>query len=125
MFPKFVCSECYKNIDFICNYLKNIKQIDARLKEIILNTNVITPNSKQFRCPECRKTYVKYTSFQMHKKSHSTLVCFTCDFIFDDQSEKHRHNCQSSTSKNEILKSDLNYGQSLAVRSKKKKKYDC
>lgn len=94
--PKFVCNECNKTIHFICDYLEKVKQIDAKLRSTLLNMNVNT-KSQKFKCPECRKTYVKYTNFQMHKKSHATLFCFTCDFIFDDQNEKYGHSCNNSS----------------------------
>lgn len=102
-----MCGECNKTINFICDYLEKIKENEAKLRAMSLRGD-----DKKFKCPECRKTYVKYTNFQLHKKSHATLFCFTCDFVFDDQNEKQEHSCQTST--NEAPESDFN----LVIKSK-------
>lgn len=106
--PKFVCRECNKTISFIYDYLEKIKQNEATLRATFLSGD-----NKKFKCPECRKAYVKYGNFQMHKKSHATLFCFTCDFVFDDQSEKQGHSCQNSAN-SEVAESEYN----LVVKSK-------
>lgn len=48
---------------------------------------------KQYGCSECEQTYSDYGIFLLHKRSHFTQYCFSCGFIFKDNSERIEHDC--------------------------------
>lgn len=94
--PKSVCTECNTNINFIYDYLQKVNATDAKLRALLLSAK-----SRKFECPECNKTYMKHANFQMHKKSHSSLFCFTCELVFDDKTKKHEHTCMNFSNSND------------------------
>lgn len=114
--PKSVCNECNTNINFIYDYFGKVKANDAKLRAMLLSEK-----SQKFECPECKKTYIKYANFQMHKKSHSSLFCFSCEVIFDDTSDRHEHSCSNLT---HVEPREDNYDESATLKSKFKRLFD-
>lgn len=135
--PKSVCDDCKINIDSFSNFLQKIRKVDNDLKGILIANNykitateiykcehcsaavsdihlfsehLKTHRGKPFQCPECDKSYSGYASFQMHKRKHSSLFCFTCEIVFDDSIKKTQHVCDiSSKSRSDIKNCEWDY----------------
>lgn len=110
-----MCENCKDNVDSFFRYVQNVKEVDTCLRAAALKTNsrsnisVISDKKlfsehtqiqkqKQFSCPECKRAYTRFKTFQLHKRSHSTLFCTACETDFDYSLQKSQHMCNSSIS---------------------------